>query len=123
MYLPDGRYLQFADANNGWGLYASDDNYVLNQLDECIARRRGGIEEIMEAEYEEVKKKPVTNSLEQHFREVIDARRLSLMLRQLQENVENAVADEPFETWRPYTSKDYAKGSPKADYRPKAVAR
>lgn len=124
VHLPDGRWLSFFDTGNGWGVLATGNVYEVQQLRECISRARGGIEEITHEQYEEVKKKREPILFGAHFREQIEIRRLSRILRQIASGKDVVEDKERFHSDVGYRAERIG-ASPKGTngFRPKAVAR
>lgn len=56
--LPNGRTLLFTEVADDTGIIATEDGYIIRELTNLIKRRVGGVTEIDEAAYEELKKNP-----------------------------------------------------------------
>lgn len=56
LYLSSGAQLKWESAVNDQGILATEDGYILSQLDSAIRRRVGGVLEIDQARYEQEKK-------------------------------------------------------------------
>jgi hypothetical protein len=52
-----GSTVPFEDLGGQWGTLATNDNYVISELRKCQREARGGVMEVTEAEYLELKKK------------------------------------------------------------------
>jgi hypothetical protein len=86
IYAGAGFQIQFQEPveNGGWGLLATNDTYIIKELERCIREERGGVAEVEFSEFEALKKKE-NQILLPTWREAIPRARLVRMLRALQE--------------------------------------
>jgi hypothetical protein len=121
VYLPSGSWFQFEDLGNGFGVLATDDGYTIEQLRECIKNQRGGVEEVSQAEFDEVKKKVPINSFGMNSREALDMKQMSALFKRLSDG---AAADgDKFHSDVGYRASDIAKPAGKTGFRPRVAAR
>lgn len=64
VYLPVGKAITFEAIDRDYGYLATNDGYVIDQLQKLISSRRGGVSEITQAEYEEWVQKKTQLSLQ-----------------------------------------------------------
>lgn len=64
-----------------WGIYATNDSYIISELQKCIDEQRGGVVEISHGEYEELKKKEDETPSSPTWRETVGLRKLARMLQ------------------------------------------
>lgn len=55
-FLNDGSYIQLEDVGSDQGVFKASNDVILREVDSMIREQRGGMEEITEAAYEELKK-------------------------------------------------------------------
>lgn len=106
-----------------WGIYATQDSYIISELQKCIEEGRGGVVEISHAEYEELKKKEERNPFFPAWRETVGLRKFERMLRGVRERVAAAGKRELPSVVRQFS--EAARITPPAgvsSYRPKARA-
>lgn len=72
--------------NAEWGFLATDNNYVINQLKVCMQEVRGGVEEISQSQYEELKKKE-TVTRRPIWRDAVSTTKLTKLLNDLSERL------------------------------------
>lgn len=89
LYLPNGARVQFEDAGDDTGILATQDAYVISELDRAIQRQVGGVSSIDQAQYEDLKKNPRKPARSLNYN---DAREMQVVVRQLQQQLAAAQA-------------------------------
>lgn len=72
--LAEGAYLQFTLVDNNTGIFATQDEKVLAQMDVAIANQRGGITEISHDEFRDLNEKKKQHPLTRQWREEFSIR-------------------------------------------------
>jgi hypothetical protein len=118
-----GSTVPFVDIGGQWGLIATSDNYLIGELTKCINEQRGGVQEVTQAEFEELKKKENRNPWPV-WRETLSRNELRRIRRLAQENaVAAGKALLPFEATGFSEAKVLAQPATKSDLIPRTVDR
>lgn len=67
LYLPSGSAVPFSNIGFDTGILATEDGYVLKELDKCLKKKIGGVVELSQNDYEELKKNSLTNLRSQPY--------------------------------------------------------
>lgn len=76
IFLSTGKKLEFDRVNAAIGIFATENQFLLGQLETCIKFQRGGVREIDQAEYESLlakKEKPASFGRRSPWREEVGA--------------------------------------------------
>lgn len=113
----------FIDIGGQWGLLATSDGYLIKELEKCQKEQRGGVMEVTQKEFEELKKKENQKSFPR-WRESVVPRELHRLKNRVHEaNVAAGKAALPFEATGFSETKVLARPAAKSDYVPKSVDR
>jgi len=56
LFLSNGSYIQLSDIGDEAGIYKTEDPFIHSEIDSMLRERRGGLQEIDQSTYEDLKK-------------------------------------------------------------------
>lgn len=122
IYTGAGWPVPFKDVGGMIGLLATNDNYIISELQKVIDEHRGGVQEVTAAEFEALKKKENQKPYPT-WRELLDRKHLQGMLHHLFDARAAADKELPDAVRNFSLPRNIARPAGVSTFRPKAVAR
>jgi len=76
LFLPNGARVPFEDVGDDTGILATSDGFIISEMEKAIHRHVGGVIEIDQAQYEDLKKNPRKPARSLNYRDEREMRRV-----------------------------------------------